>query len=397
MRLLVVSESAPTARPDGGNGSTLISAHLLANLPSDVSFDLVYFRDRAGDPDRAVSDRAESVHAIEIAPKRRALLAQPFTTLPRASWQRRIASADLARWSRGVDAVYLHGLHVMHLAGQLTPPVVAHEVDPWSLYWRQRALESRGLRRRYDLDQSRRAERLERTFAASGATIVVVNEADAQALRDSTGGRVVAVSNGVTVGHPSAGVDPSESAPGVLPPGRSLAFVGSLDYPPNVEALGRFNDEVWPLVRAAVPDARMVVAGRRAGPAVLALQGDGIDVVGAVPDVGAVFRSARASVYAGRTGRGTKNSVSESILAGCPVVASIESARGQPTGPHLLVGAEPSALAEHAVRLLLDDRAAAEARRACIEAGGQTKSWTTTAEEMAGLLRDMVRASSQQS
>lgn len=394
MRLLVISESAPTARADGGNGSTLISAHLLANLPADVSFDLVYFRDRAGDPDRVVSDRAESVHAIEIAPKWRALLAQPFTTLPRASWQRRVASADLALWSRGVDAVYLHGLHVMHLAGQLTPPVVAHEVDPWSLYWRQRAVESGGLRRRYDLDQSRRAERLERSFAASGATIVVVNEADAEALRASTGGRVVAVSNGVTVGHPSAGADPSDvAAPGVLPPGRSLAFVGSLDYPPNVEALGRFNDEVWPLVQAAVPDARMVVAGRRAGPAVLALQGDGIDVVGAVPDVGAVFRSARASVYAGRTGRGTKNSVSESILAGCPVVASIESARGQPTGPHLLVGAEASDLAEHAVRLLLDDKAAAEARRACIEAGDQTKSWTTTAEEMAGLLRDMARAS----
>jgi polysaccharide biosynthesis protein PslH len=382
VRVLVIAESTPTTSPGHGNGSTLISAHLLANLPPDFDVDLVYFRDRAGEPDAAVVARADTIRVLTMRSRRLALLAQPFTRLPRASWQRRLRRRDLIAWSKPADVVYLHGMHVMASAAGVQRPVVVHEVDPWSSYWSERASRGVGRRRAYDLVQSRRAARLERAAAAAGATLVVVNEADADALRRSTNGRVVALANGIEL------PDRSDDG-GSVPVEPMLTFVGSLDYPPNVEALSRFADEVWPRVRAAVPDARMVVAGRRAGPAVLALADRGIEVLGQVPDVSAVFRRARASVYAGVTGRGTKNSVTESLLAGCPVVASPESARGQQPGPHLLVGADGPALAAQAIRLLVDTAAASEARRACGELLRAARDWATASAELADLMREV--------
>ncbi|MGA8993139.1 MAG: glycosyltransferase, partial [Nocardioidaceae bacterium] len=316
---------------------------------------------------------------VRLRPRRRAVLAQPFSRLPRGNWQRRLPRRELRAMASEADVLYLHGLHVMHLGAGLALPVVAHEVDPWSEYWQQRAAGLRGPRRWYDLVQQRRAARLERSVAGAGATLVVVNENDAASLRRSSGGRVVALPNGVEQAAAGAVVVPEEPV---------LVFVGTLDYPPNVEAVTRLAAEVWPRVRAAVPTARLVVAGRHPAAEVLAVAGEGIEVVGAVDDVAAVFRQARAAVYAGVTGRGTKNSVTESLMAGCPVVASPESARGQLPGPHLLVGADAEALASHAVTMLTDAAACGRARAACVAMHHQVRSWRDAATEMAALLHE---------
>jgi glycosyltransferase involved in cell wall biosynthesis len=380
LRVLMLCENAPSTDPAGGDGSTMITAHFLRDLPAGLEVDLVYFTDGRTAPDAAAVQRASSVHELPTRSRRRALLAQPFTRLPRASWQRPVRRRRLRAWARHADVLYVHGLHVMHHALRLPLPVVVHEVDPWSEYWAQRAAGRRGPRRWYDLLQSRRAARLERAVAAAGGTLVVVSERDAESLRRSTGGRVYAVSNGV---------DRSVPADVTVPAAPVAAFVGTLDYPPNVEAVTRLASQVWPLVRSEVPDARLLVAGRHATADVRALARDGqdgVDVLGEVDDVSAVFGQARVSVYAGTTGRGTKNSVTESLVAGCPVVASEESARGQVRGPHLLVGEDPAALAALVVSQLRDDEANRGARRSCAQVRTQVKGWEETARELADLL-----------
>jgi glycosyltransferase involved in cell wall biosynthesis len=377
VRVLMLTESAPSLHPSLGNGSTLITARLLRNLPSDVEVDLVYFRDRRHAPDPQALRRARTVREEPARSRWRSLAAQPMTSLPRGSWQRP-EPAGLLELARTADVMYAHGLHVMHLAAASPIPVVAHEVDPWSQFWSQRAAERAGAARRYDLLQARRALRVERAVADSGATIVVVNEADADLLRRSTGGQVVAVANGVEL-PPEPSTEP--------PADPVLAFVGSLDYAPNIEAVRRLVERVWPQVRARVPAARLVVAGRRPADPVLALAGDGVEVVGEVGDVGDVFRAARASVYAGVTGRGTKNSVTESLVHGCPVVASVESARSQRPGPHLRIGADDAALAALAVALLTDEQEARAARLGCTAFRAQARTWAAFGEDITTLLR----------
>jgi len=384
VRVLMLCERAPSVDSAVGDGSTMISANFLRELPPGIEVDLIYFGDEGSAPDTLALRRVASVRRMPLRSRRLALLAQPFTRLPRAGWQRHVGRRQLQDWAREADVLYTHGLHVMHHALRLSLPVVAHEVDPWSEYWRQRAIGLRGPRRWYDLLQSRRAARLERAMASSGGILLVVNERDAESLRRSTGGQVEAVPNGVQLFE--AGENP-------VPADHLLTFVGTLDYPPNIEAVTRLATEVWPRVRSAVQDARLLVAGRHATAKVEALAGDGIEVVGEVEDVSAVFRGARASVYPGVTGRGTKNSVTESLVAGCPVVASVESARGQVPGPHLLVGEDASALADRAILMLRDDAANEEARRACAVVRTRVKGWAETASRIEGVLIEAARSS----
>ena len=122
----------------------------------------------------------------------------------------------------------------------------------------------------------------------------------------------------------------------------------------------------------------------------LELAGPSVDVLGDVPDVGAVFAGARVAVYPGRTGRGTKNTVGESVGAGCPVVASVESARGHATGEHLRTGSTDEEIARAVVELLVDPDAARRAREACVIAAAAQTNWDDVAERYVALLRAAV-------
>jgi glycosyltransferase involved in cell wall biosynthesis len=380
MRLLVVAESPPTTDPQHGNGSTMISAEVLSRLPDDVELDLVYFRDRPADPDQRVLDRARSVVALPLRPGWQGWASLPLASVPRATWLRAAPEDRLRARADGADVVYLHGLHVAPLGRRLRPPVVVNEVDPWSEHWRERAQRSGRLGGAYDRLQARRAEALEQDIARWAACSVVVNTADAARLAARTGGHVVAISNGISGDL----VEPSDGS-------RQVAFVGTLDYPPNIEAVHRLVDEVWPRVQGRVPDARLVLAGRRPTQEVLALGRSGVDVLGGVDDVGTVFGASAAAAYVGVTGRGTKNTVAEAVSAGCPVVASPESARGHRLGEHLLIGDGPDELADLLVQLLTDPRRQAAARASAARAAEEAGGWDDASRQYVELLRRCAR------
>ncbi|WP_448614598.1 glycosyltransferase family 4 protein [Modestobacter sp. URMC 112] len=384
MRLLVVAESPPTTDPVHGNGSTMITAEVLRRLPDDVELDLAYFADRPGAVDPAVLARAGRVLPLSLRDGRVALLAQPATRLPRASWQRAGHRADLQDWLSRSDVTYLHGLHTFLLLSRASGPVVANEVDPWSDYWTERAHGRSGPSAWYDRLQARRARRLEMLAGRRAAAVVVVNPADAERLRARTGGNVVAIPNGISR------VAPAGDA--VAPDPNTIAFVGTLDYPPNVEAVNRLVRDVLPLVREEVPDVRVLLAGRRPVPDVQALAGPGVQVLGDVPDVGAVFARAQLALYPGRTGRGTKNTVAEAVSAGCPVVASVESGRGHGTGEHLRVGSTDADLAGAVSALLVDPAAARRARQAA--ASTALGGWDDAAARYVELFRSAADARS---
>lgn len=377
MRLLVVGESPPTTDAVGGNGSTMILAHVLRRLPEDVRLDLMYFADRPQPPDPAVLARAWRVTELPVRSSRLAMAAQALTRLPRATWQRSGVRSLVHQAAADSDVTYLHGLHTFAAVPHLPGPLVVNEVDPWSDYWADRAQQRRGPAAWYDLLQAGRARRLEAATAARAQAFVVVNHADAERLRARTGGRVIAIPNGTA----------RAVADGGGPEPATIAFVGTLDYPPNVEAVTRLVHGVLPRVRAAVPDVHVLLAGRRPVPAVSALAGAGVEVLGGVDDVGSVFARAQVAVYPGRTGRGTKNTVAEAVGAGCPVVASVESARGHATGEHLRVGLTDEDLAREVTALLTDPVAAGRARAACGAASTDFVDWDDVAVRYAELFR----------
>ena len=379
MRLFVLAESPPTTDPVDGNGSTMITAQVLPRLPADIELHLAYFADRGKEPDAAVRDRARTVDVLPVRGARTALLAQPFTRLPRATWQRAGALRQVREWTARSDVAYYHGLHTFFALPDATVPVVVNEIDPWSDYWRERSRGRRGPGAWYDRAQASRAARLEELAARRAASLVVINEADADRLRRRTGAAALAIPNGTARWRPEGTGNAADST--------TLAFVGTLDYPPNVEAATRLVRNVLPLVLRSVPDAKVVLAGRRPTQQVLELAGPSVEVLGDVPDVGAVFAGARVAVYPGRTGRGTKNTVGEAVGAGCPVVASVESARGHATGEHLRTGSTDDELADAVVGLLVDPDSARRAREACVGAAAALTNWDDVADRYVTVLR----------
>ena len=86
------------------------------------------------------------------------------------------------------------------------------------------------------------------------ACVVTMSAKDQALVTGATGTRSVALPNGVDLDR--FGISPREPQP------RRLLFVGSFSHLPNLMAVAFFLDQVWPLLRSAVPDARLhIIAG----------------------------------------------------------------------------------------------------------------------------------------
>jgi glycosyltransferase involved in cell wall biosynthesis len=221
------------------------------------------------------------------------------------------------------------------------------------------------------------ARRTVRSFAAT----TCVGEQDAAWMR-RIGGRdtVHIVPNGVAL--PDA-AGPADEAP-------TVSFTGTLDYPPNVDAVAYLARAIWPEVRSAVPGARLLIAGRHPVPAIVALHGaDGIEVLADVADMAAVIGRSWVSVAPMRIGVGIKNKVLEAWACGRPVVMTGLATNGLtlPPGHAGLVQTDAFAVAGAVVRLLRDQRECRELGEAARRHAGERFSWRAAAERMDGLLR----------
>ncbi len=141
--------------------------------------------------------------------------------------------------------------------------------------------------------------------------------------------------------------------------GKTVLFMGAMDYYPNEDAVTHFADDVWPLVRNELPDARFVIAGSKPGPRVMALAGrhENVEVTGFVPDIRPYLAEAGVFVAPFRIARGIQNKVLEAMAAGVPVVARPEAVQG--VSGHrgsIRVESEPASFARAVVECLRNEQ-----------------------------------------
>ena len=172
-----------------------------------------------------------------------------------------------------------------------------------------------------------------------------------------------------------------------------VLFVGTLDYPPNVQAVVELVEKVLPAVRRIRP-ARLVVVGRRPTPALrdLAAAHSWIDLHEDVPDLTPFYLRARCAVLPIRSGGGTKLKVYEALAYGIPLVCTPEAAAGVPVtaAEEVAVASATAELVQHTVTLLEDDveaqRLGSRGRTAFVE----RLSWERAARRaLQGLIEDL--------
>jgi glycosyltransferase involved in cell wall biosynthesis len=148
-------------------------------------------------------------------------------------------------------------------------------------------------------------------------------------------------------------------ATGALPQASSktVLFVANFAFASNVDAAAWFTGTVWPKVRAAVPDADLLLVGKDPAPQVRALDGkDGVTVTGTVKDVMPYLERARVAIAPLRAGSGSRLKILEALEAGRPVVSTTVGLEGLEALRHsgVLLADEPGAFASAVVGLLGD-------------------------------------------
>ena len=183
--------------------------------------------------------------------------------------------------------------------------------------WKDRVtrwMEARGLRG------------VEQRAIRSHAVTVTVSDYDRElALGLAPHASVAAVPNSVDLDSlPLLPLADAGSAPRLL-------FVGSLDYPPNLEAVTELVEGHLPVLREAYPDLTLRLVGKDPQGHGLRFRGiPGVEVVGPVDDLVEHYRDTHAVYLPIRSGGGTRIKILEAWSLGVPVLSTAVGAEGLP-------------------------------------------------------------------
>jgi glycosyltransferase involved in cell wall biosynthesis len=109
---------------------------------------------------------------------------------------------------------------------------------------------------------------------------------------------------------------------------RGLVFAGKLDVLHNRDMAIRLAQEIYPVLRAILPDVTLTIVGATPPRDVRALASDGVRVVGTVPDLAPFISSAALFVHPQRIGAGIQNKLLEAMALGTPIVTTPIGASG---------------------------------------------------------------------
>jgi glycosyltransferase involved in cell wall biosynthesis len=135
-----------------------------------------------------------------------------------------------------------------------------------------------------------------------------------------------------------------------------LLFLASLDWYPNLDALGHFVKNILPAVRARRPSVKLRIVGRKPAKSVIERYSrvPGIDFVGEVTEVRSYLHHATVIIVPLRIGGGSRIKILEALAAGKAVISTTIGAEGLDviSGEHLLIADSPAEFAGGVEELL---------------------------------------------
>ncbi len=156
------------------------------------------------------------------------------------------------------------------------------------------------------------------------------------------------------------GVDLVLNHPGLCQPEpASLVFNGALTYSANFDAMNYFIDEIFPFIRARLPQAHLRITGKTAGASIAKFTtSPNITLTGYLQDVRPMVAGSWVCVAPLREGGGTRLKILEAMALGTPVVTTTKGAEGLEVedGKHLLIADHAADFAERTLRVLQDSQ-----------------------------------------
>jgi glycosyltransferase involved in cell wall biosynthesis len=380
-RLLFVLPFPP--RLDGLHGGARVASQLIRLLAGRHEVAALYLRapgEMGMDQELAAHCAMTCEVAIPDRPPlsvRVARRAAPLRGIP--AWAAFVAFPELARKLRETAATWQPDVvhFEYHVMGQYAAALGAHaarrvltEYEAGVIAVREHLAHPRDRGSLAARLQHRAWVRFERRVIAAMDAVVVFAERDRAALEPIAAGTPI-VRIGLGTRLPPVPLDPLGSAQRP-----ELLFVGSFTHAPNVDAALRLAGAIFPRVRERVPDATLRIIGPDAPPRLATLGGEGVEVMGRVPDVTPWLDAAALVVAPLRLGSGMRVKIVEALAHGKAIVTSARGIEGLALddGVHVALAESDDQFAARIVELLGEpDRRrvlAANARRwACTHLG----------------------------
>jgi len=301
-------------------------------------------------PQRSLRQRLQTLLFSSNADMAERFASRPFMT----------ALEDMLR-DEGYDAVQVEGIelasYALALPPDVRPPIVfdAHNAE-WLLQRRSAEADWQSVSRwpaaGYSSIQWRRLQKLERRICLASRVVLACSEMDALALQALEASiHPYVLPNGVDTKR----YNQEFAAANIEHP--ALLFTGKMDYRPNIDAVTWFYHQVWPQIRANVPDIRFYIVGKNPAPSIQTLTREpGIHVTGYVPSVLPYLAAADCYIAPLRVGGGTRLKLLEAMACGLPIVSTTLGAEGLDvvSSKHLLLAHSADAFSQAVLNLLHD-------------------------------------------
>lgn len=329
-QILVIDESTPQPDRDSGSLRLFNLIERLCALGAHVVFVPADLQHKGGYTHALQALGVEVWHA-------------PFVSSPPAWMREHGARFDVVMMSRHFVAT-----DFLPLVARYAPKAKA-VFDTVDLHYLR---ETRGAELATDPQLRKAAEKTrqrELAVIARADTTLVVSEVEQQQLeQDAPSARVELLSNLHRV-----------DGPGLAYAERSgLVFVGGFRHPPNADAVQWFVEEIFPRVRAQLPDVVFHCIGADVPDNIRRFADrPGVVVHGHVPDLAPYMDGVRIAVAPLRFGAGVKGKINLSMAHGQPVVATRSAVEGMRLrdGEDVLCADAPDAFADAVVRLYRDE------------------------------------------
>jgi glycosyltransferase involved in cell wall biosynthesis len=287
----------------------------------------------------------------------------------------------------------------VNFPGRLNIPSVLFQHNVESEIWRRHASTAGDPAKRmmYRME-FRKMLRYERAALCKFQHVIAVSENDRSLMTQWVDGdRVTVVPTGVDLAEygPDAANSNSDSANPNSDANASaplITFVGAMDWEPNIDGVEYFCTEVWPRIKAEVPQARFRIVGRNPVRRVQkwASIDASIEVTGRVPSVVEHLRQSAVVIVPLRIGGGTRLKIYEAMAAGRAVVSTTVGAEGLDVhhGRDIMLADDARSFAQAVVALWRDP----ELRRRYQAAAAETAArydWPAIGERFSEVLHSV--------
>lgn len=241
-------------------------------------------------------------------------------------------SARMYRWIKEHISQYRNVLcmHIRMASYVMQLPLQTREglhiyfdgIDAISLNYRNLAQTSRGIKKLISGIECRRMETYEAKVYAAIKDSILISERDRDYIKETLGvdcEPAVIYNYAIDYGF----------TPDVVKEKRTLAFMGKMNYAPNVDAVRSFVRHVFPELKKEYPDLVFQIIGGNATEEIQALgRQDGIEILGFVENPAQYLQSATLVIAPMVSGSGLQNKIVQAMYLQAPVLTTPIGAQG---------------------------------------------------------------------